>query len=231
MKFTILLSLSATVGITGGNDEAIEDYPYTVIIEHYKPDHRSCTGAIISEHYVLTTADCLKNINEKTIVRSRSSHLWNKGTEHWINTYDSRDWNGFTSGGIALIRVSQPFLFDDIYKPIGLFEKNEIIKPGTIASVSGWTSNTSSDHIGLQAINVTISEQKYCGNEMLCAINPNYPGQFMSYGDEGNPLVIKGRLAGLLFQWTRSSTQGAVDGYLPIANYRDRIDAYTKNDV
>lgn len=235
-----------SLGIIGGREIWIGDYPYhATLMEGGKV---VCNGAIISPHYVLTTEYCANLFWVDSIRVGFANVDSPAGGKHRLDkkvkfyeTYkqsDSVNRLGFNPNNIAVIRVKEPFKFDETCQPVEMFEYGEQVPVGADAKVSGWgwthyaiTERTKR----LQGFTVKVVDRVACNESykmsdvkgvhdgQICA---GVDGKCVTLGDWGAPMVVGGRLAGL---WSYSKTCGQPDLpsiYTDVSFYRRWIDRY-----
>ncbi|XP_057328312.1 trypsin-1-like [Microplitis mediator] len=232
------LLLKQNARIIGGQDAAIEDFPYQV--NFLRNGFNRCGGAIIAKNWVLTTASC--PVEYGMIVHAGSNFTNAGGSYHTVARVIKHEAfevnvNQIPSNNIALVEVYQPFVFDKTRQPIPLFNVNEEIEAGTIATVAGWGQIYSVlpglYSYNLKSVSVPIVPNDKCSelyNEFggipqgqLCA---GYleGGKNVCVGDGGSPLVVNGRVAGLV-SWGKGCAQPNYPGtYTSIAAYRSWVD-------
>ncbi|KAJ8683769.1 hypothetical protein QAD02_019561 [Eretmocerus hayati] len=218
-------------GITGGDIAVIEDHPYGVILEI---DSRvTCTASIVSNNYIITRGDCAREIERRGIIRAGSSQKGRNGTEHNVDKVISHE--DFKGNVMGLIRIKEPFQFDQTHQVIPLFDKDEEIETGTVGIVIGWgfTENdrrNKNDHS--YKINMTVLDDEVCKQEydqeyesgkMICAINNEHKGKDICWFDYADPLVIDGRLAGIVLGNEDLCTGNKPVIFAKIAHYHDWI--------
>ena len=199
--------------IVGGNTTVIELYPYHVSIllaGSYK-----CGGSIVSRHHIVTAAHCtLFNIDFLT-VRAGSSFHDKGGSIHKVikimpHEKVNINYMSMVKYDVAVMKVDEPFEFDETRRPIQMFKAKEKSKPGSRAIATGWgmTSDGGSEADQLQVVNVPIVDHKLCNEaykiiggiseEQICAGYPGIGKRDTCVGDSGGPLTIGGRLAGII---------------------------------
>ncbi|XP_014210589.1 trypsin-1-like [Copidosoma floridanum] len=207
--------------VVGGEDADIKDRPYAVSIEH--EGFYICGGSIVSEHYVLTAAQCIDQNKHETsknyTIRCGTSTKYYNGSVYEIVeiithlSYRRNRYNN-TNFDIALVRVNSPFVYSDLCKPIELYGKvyPEDFEPNSVALVSGWgwSSPTGSDDTEtyqLQLLKVPLIGKRTCNTiyqkfggiyeGQICAGYVSGLGKDLCYGDSGSPLTYDGKLIGV----------------------------------
>ncbi|XP_026464497.1 trypsin-3-like [Ctenocephalides felis] len=219
--FIVLFSGSESKNLTdsrmiGGKPADISELPYVASVL-YRGDH-ICGGVIVSRYFVLTAAQCFKNVrNEKQVqVRVGSFRAYYAGIIVDANFYllhPDFDTN-FTSfeHDVALIRLSYPLRFDDNIQPATVADYGEQPLAGTSAVVAGWERfETRLDMAGdLRKINVSIvdefdcflfyiEEQEFTKYQLCASSSKKHMGACK--GDVGSPLAVDGLIVGL-YSWS-----------------------------
>ncbi|KAJ8667184.1 hypothetical protein QAD02_008846 [Eretmocerus hayati] len=205
--------------ISNSRSDDITKCPYQVAIE----DKNTYLGggAIISFHYVVTSAECVKHATlDNLYVRAATNFSHFQGSIRKINKIIIHKNFNYTRydtpiNNIALLRTSWTFTFDKLRQRITwlppLISKTRI-KPGDIAVLSGFSQlNDSSEIFRFSSVEVPIVDKIVCnsiysmskaggiGDDQMCA---GYYGFYRTgrfcYGEAGSPLAVRGYLIGLL---------------------------------
>lgn len=197
------------LAIVNSKSEQTEDFPYQVSIEFN--GHQICSGSIIASNWVLTTYKCVEpGITKRNyIVRAGTSERESDGSVHKIDKivkHDNYDdsISYLPSNNLALARVEKPFIFDDTRYPILLIKPEKKLVPGETANFSGFGEHR--DY--LQSLKLTIMDSKKCNETysnilpkgLFCAGYEDHKnnGYHACKSDEGGPLTVDNRLAGLV---------------------------------
>lgn len=135
---------------------------------------------------------------------------------------------------IALLKISPPIEFDEKRQPIVMFDEGEN-RQGVKALVTGWTNINGSEHLTTQTVDILyFTEEDSYKNfggipaGQICASYPWTNGKTGCVGVSGGPLVVDGRLAGIL-SWGNGCVRIYGPGvYTEIAYYRRWIDETMK---
>lgn len=226
-----------------GKSIHIEEVPYQVVILYQ--DSPVCGGAIISSNYILTAAHCFGRNEREYRVRTGSSWRNSEGSLHDIQSYSCREDCHrdlyekpskliVPTNDIALVKLTNPIEFDAKRKAIGLFNETEVANAGVDALVTAWSryNDSSEDHLTARTVitlDVSLCDKAYesvggIPPGQFCAAYPGAIGKGGCQGDSGAPLVIEGRLAGIL-SWGNGCAKPHYPGvYTEVAYYRDWID-------
>ncbi|KAJ8687644.1 hypothetical protein QAD02_023438 [Eretmocerus hayati] len=225
------------LGIIGGQTVPIESHPYQVSLE---AKGSYCSGAIIAENYVLTSAICAITIPKGFVkIRAGTSTREKGGTVHSVESIHPH--NHFNpaklENNIALMRVKEPFIFDEFHQPASMYQSSETLDNGVHGNVTGWgwDKHLKSTH-ELQMVNVPVVDKMTCKllyktaklavpEGVACAGNA-VPGKGSPcLGDWGAPFVVDGRLAGIVSFTAGCGLIVLPAWYTEISQYRDWIDS------
>ncbi|XP_066581977.1 transmembrane protease serine 9-like [Prorops nasuta] len=231
--------LLVTGRIVGGEATTIEKHPHQVNIELYRKHY--CGGSIISPEWILTAAHCAQRKVENYRIRSGTTEHTVAGfgtlrnvVEIIVHANFSLNENDTPINDIALMRVEKPYEYNDKQKAIGLFNAEEEVKSGTVATITGWGSRS----VYLQQVLVPVVSHEECNKDYedkggipegeICAAYPE-GGKDACQGDSGGPMTVEGRLAGIV-SWGRGCGERGYPGvYTKVAAYRDWIDEHTQS--
>lgn len=226
--------------IFNGKNAQIEQYPYHVSLEFN--GKYFCGGSIIAENYVLTAAHCSNSVPDilNITIRAGTSFRGKSGSLHQTlefivpPRYDSKSLS-IPYGDIAIIRVDQPFDYDETRQPIELFNTDEDAIPGSKAIVTGFGLVNLIDYANkLQMVVLDMVSRQNCESTnkflldgQICAHGDN--GKDICNGDSGGPLVIDGRQAGIV-SWsaTKCGDSNFYSVYTELASYRDWINKHVR---
>ncbi|XP_011701835.1 PREDICTED: chymotrypsin-2-like isoform X2 [Wasmannia auropunctata] len=229
--------------IVGGSDALDGAYPYQVSLRDnpFVP-YRShfCSGAIISERYIITSAHCIipylpysvyaavgsNNLDDIDVVlhpvRKLITHA---GYNSELHIHD-----------IGLIQVRNNIVFTEYVQPIALptDDRNYGNYP-LVATGWGrlWLGGPIPNH--LQEIIVRGYESDYANElcskyEHTMCTYLGYSGQGMCHGDDGGPLVADNVLVGLV-SYSYHPCTGGPDVYTKVFFYRSWIKYYTGMNI
>ncbi|GAB1867484.1 Chymotrypsin-2 [Camponotus japonicus] len=226
--------------ISGGKDAVDDLYPYQASLRDSLNDNRYfCSGAIISAHYVITTAQCLiekfdEPYNVNVAVGSNyldTPYALYKATIFIVHAGYNKLLN---LNDIGLIYISETILFNEKVQPITLpvVDRNYDNYPLIFTGWGKlWTGGPIPNH--LQEIIVKGYSQETCksiSNNIkkthICTFTIMDEG--MCYGDAGSPLVADGVLIGLLSYSYGPCGTGFPDVSTRVFYYKSWINFHTK---
>ena len=117
------------------------------------------------------------------------------------------NFNNIPENDIAILKVVEEFVYGYTCQPIELFKYLEIIKPDTMATVTGWGATYENVRATvLQVVDVPVISNKICfenyeeigGYGKFCAGYYGVGQKDACNGDSGSPLVINNRQAGIV---------------------------------
>lgn len=176
---------------------SIEEFPYRATLETYAAETR-CSGTIISEYYVVTSASCvLESIYR---VRVGSSSRDQGGTTHDVDSVVVHEKYNGSGYDLALVRLKKPVEFD--YRtvgPIPVYEGQS--EPGQAATASFWSSDGRLGSVQLEVVDRYYCREFYRDLDddeapWICA-EFSIDDPLDCQGDSGGPLVVGKKLAGV----------------------------------
>ncbi|XP_044580524.1 trypsin-5-like [Cotesia glomerata] len=190
----------------------IEEFPYQVGIQRFGESY--CSGVIVSEKMILTAATCSAAVGRT--IRSGSTFDNKNGTLHSIIEiirHEKFVWDDSTDQvpvyNIMLLRVNEPFVFNETRQPILLPEPDEDISTYDVGYLTGWGmfEDDDSPH-ALKKISVPILSEEKCNesysstggiqNDQFCTSPPETREQDSCFKFLGSPLTVSGRVFGIL---------------------------------
>ncbi|CAL1684658.1 unnamed protein product [Lasius platythorax] len=228
--------------IVGGKDALDGLYPYQASLrDSLNNNTYFCSGAIISAHYVITTAQCLteriENPNEvKVAVGSNyldTPSVLYKATIFIVHAGYNKLLN---LNDIGLIYISESIKFNENVQPINLptADRNYDDYPLLVTSWGRlWMNGPIPNH--LQEIIVKGYPQETCNihsssnnvkKTHICTFTME--GEGMCHGDAGSPLVADGVLVGLVSYSYGPCGTGFPDVSTRVFYYKSWINFHTK---
>lgn len=227
--------------IFDGTDASIKDFPYHVSVE--RNGFAICQGSIIAENWIITVGQyCATEPTDVLQIRAGTSKREEGGSIHQVDKiidYHEFHFNiNVYEKGVALMRVEKPFKFDENCQPIKLPKADERLASGQIANLTGLGRiSTGSFPENLQSIQIPILELDKCDEAyqssygklprkgLICAgYYEEKGGRAACANDEGAPLVVNGRLVGIvsyIYSFCNEPKHPAI--YADIGYYRDWI--------
>ncbi|MCS7482666.1 serine protease [Umezawaea endophytica] len=200
-----------------------------------------CGGALIAPDRVVTAAHC---VTERSAVGGRGrapesirvvagrSDLRVKGTSAKVaSVWRHPAFRDVTGGDdVAVLTLSEPLP----QAPVPLVDADDTASyaEGTEATVLGWgrTAEGAAPSPTLRQVSVPIEADSDCANEvqgfradgMVCA---GYPqgGKDACEGDSGGPMVVRGKLVGVVSYGKGCARPGEPGVYTRLAAYRSRL--------
>ncbi|XP_012061805.1 PREDICTED: chymotrypsin-2-like [Atta cephalotes] len=224
--------------IVGSND-AVDTYPYQVSLRNdLTLDSLShfCGGAIISEHYIITTAQCINQFeNPYNIYAIVGSNCFNAidAVYQVKNLIIHAGFNNLLRiHDIGLIQVSSNIIFNKNVQPIVLSTTDRNFDDYPLL-VTGWGDLWSSDLVfnRLQEIIVRGYSHELCNRwayvkeTHICTFTTENKG--FCHSDTGSPLVSDGILVGLMSYSYGPCGTSTPDISTRISSYRSWIKYYT----
>ncbi|XP_041649636.1 trypsinogen-like protein 3 [Cheilinus undulatus] len=231
-----LLLLMVAVGLAGASplpDSKVcqpHSRPWMV---HIQGDGISCSGALISESWIVTSFDCAYGLYKSIASLGEHDVSEEEGTEQHIKVADVIIHSPYRSPlhSLAMVLLAEPARFNQHVQPIPL--PSRCPRPGETCHVSGWgttVSNQYEDYEYLKCISVPVVDDQTCMNTF-----PEYlywsPGMVCAgrndtdncLNDAASVMVCDGQLQGI--QWFRHGCYDPADPsvYTKMCLYNDWI--------
>jgi len=225
-----------------GKPAKIQEVPWIASIQ--SNDKHMCSGAIINPKFVLIIGNCLTNLSLTTVKVRVGKADRDSGSNaavcneiiHMRNPKYPRDDN------LSLLKLCEPLKISAEVKAIEIIDKQP--QKGAKGSVSGWGSLTKwrynlkdcwAEHSKvLRKTDVQLKDIKECATIRKKIFNTTSVSdvnicseklEFTCSYDAGSPLVIDGKLAGII---TAGSCIRRPEIYASLYNYRKWIETSTK---
>lgn len=137
--------------IIGGKETSISEYPHQVSLRHTRNGEHFCSGAILSERWILSAAQCTqgsKSFPEKVYIVVGTANITSGGQRYNLDKIVNHP--NFTwvkrQNDISLLRTEQPLRIENYAVfPIKFpsFKTDYVIENGiglTEVTISGWGS-------------------------------------------------------------------------------------------
>ncbi|XP_060516797.1 chymotrypsin-like [Cylas formicarius] len=207
--------LNAAIEIINGHDATASSVPYLAYVKLQSGEEDwFCGGSLISQNYVLTSANCTYRAENFTVVlgaydissSNESTRQVFTGTRDSIIQHERYFADVFLND-IALIKLSQAAVINDAVQIIPLTSGGDPNLEGQNATISGWGTTDGFDEYPAVLLNgdVTVSNISVCEHiyidliqrdKQFCTINDDI-GVSICDGDFGGPLAINGTLYGV----------------------------------
>jgi secreted trypsin-like serine protease len=183
--------------IINGDLAGLGQFPWQAAL--YANSYFRCSGSIISEQWILTSASCIYGSDTLTVVVGvvdlNGSGVLAQSSE--IIPYYDYNPNDFHYYNIGLVQLSTPLTFSRYVAAITLAEN--LLEDGADVTTSGWGSIINDGDVTqllYYADLVTIRNSECTaiyGNileSVVCAESVTTPVKNACYGDAGNPMVV-----------------------------------------
>lgn len=193
----------------------------------------------MNEHWIVivSSLECKSLSFEDLQVRAGTSRKLRGGSVHRVDTVieDTTRKNHATLGpnyDVMLMRVVEAFAFDETRRPIELYDADEPVL-GKIANVTGfgWYSR---DSDRMQTLEVPVIETDSCSRNdskgllqtrgLICTGYEEASDKEACYFEPGSPLVIDGRLAGLVTEFSTECHKPSF--YTDVARFLEGINHF-----
>ncbi|XP_001976085.3 trypsin eta [Drosophila erecta] len=207
--------------IIDGTTVDIARHPYIASLRYRRDEESSykheCAGVIISEHALVTSAQCLHGLPAETKLQAVLGANTRNGTDGFI--YPVANWTHHPNYDPVTVDNDVGVLLLDTALNLTQFGISSIgIRPerpavGRLATVAGWgyREEWGPSSYNLEQAQVPVVSSEQCSaiygageitERMICAGYVAEGGSDACQGDTGGPLVIDGQLVGLV-SWGR----------------------------
>ncbi|XP_057329497.1 vitellin-degrading protease-like [Microplitis mediator] len=196
----------------GGKNASITEFPYQVSIQRFGESY--CGGVIISEKMILTAATCEAAVGRK--IRAGSTFDNVNGSLHSIVEIIRHEQfeidqfkNQVPVHNIMLLKVNEPFKFDETRQPISLSEPDYQVSEYDVGYLTAWgiIKNEDDTPHSLKKIPVSIISDEICNESyfsyggiqenQFCASSPETRGEDSCFQYLGSPLTFNGQVFGV----------------------------------
>lgn len=163
--------------IVGGYPVNISEVPWQVSVQYHK--RHICGGSIISDQWILTTAQCTDDAENHKIRAGATDKLLGGDLYEVDRTIVHEKFAGLFDYDFGLIKLKSKLKFGNGVRSVRLPKVGaEDVEAGTMCLVSGWgdTKNVTVTSRYLRAVEVPIFDQDLCSrrykaltSRMLCA--------------------------------------------------------------
>ncbi|XP_069672735.1 trypsin 3A1-like [Periplaneta americana] len=228
--------------VVGGRNATKKEFPFVVAMVIDKRLH--CTGTIIDNLHILTSARCLEDSESKQWFVKAGFYIWDdpKALTKCVKTITIHP--KFINNGvynwkfdIGIARLYKPYTFTACIQPVTLPNPGQRLAFGTRATFIGWGMTKFLPRIEyasvLQAMDVIPIKKSQCKeawtklNRTICAIGTT-PNKDSCYLDTGAPMMVGKVQWGLLTRGTLYCTGKRPMKFLDVSRYRKWIDSIVK---
>ncbi|KAJ8687683.1 hypothetical protein QAD02_023477 [Eretmocerus hayati] len=210
--------------------------PSIVSIE-VKGNHR-CGGSIISPSYLLTSAQCVSDYQNKTDIlkiRANTTIKESGGLEYQVEKVIVHSDYGYTDNlnpvnDIAAVKVKKTFDMK-VLQPIKILDRESRLSLNAFGFISGYGLTENGTSLELNKVGIPLIDNENC-NDIYEEFGGLQDGQICAgylrggrgfcKGDEGGPLVVNGWLTGIA-SWSIGCGSSWPAIYTKISYYWDWI--------
>jgi secreted trypsin-like serine protease len=231
----MLASAAPATAIVGGSEAS--DAPWAVALTDAS-GNLFCGGTLVAPDRVVTAAHCLTErlavtAREKAAeeIRVVTGHRRDGTPAKVKSVWRHPDYQDVTKGDdVAVLTLAEPLPGETL--PLVDANDTASYAPGTEATVLGWgrTAEGANPSPALRQVQVPIETDAECARSvpeyrpgaMVCA---GYPrgGKDACEGDSGGPMVVGGRLVGVVSYGRGCARPGQPGIYTRLAGYRDQL--------
>ncbi|WP_137813683.1 S1 family peptidase [Gandjariella thermophila] len=229
----------ASPRIVGGTETSTERYPWAVELTT-DGDAPFCGGTLVAARKVVTAAHCVTTngrpdpASSVRVVAGRTDMRSTAGstvdvTRIWVHPRFTAATQGFD---VAVLTLADALPYRTL--PLVAAGDTASYRPGTMATVLGWgrTGENEPQSSRLRSVTVPIVADADCARAepdfkspaMVCAGDPR-GGRDACLGDSGGPMVVDGRLVGLVSWGEGCGRPGKPGVYARLATYHDDVAA------
>ncbi|XP_071518607.1 trypsin-1-like isoform X2 [Panulirus ornatus] len=201
-----------------------------------------CAGSVLNENFVITAGHCVDGHSQSsiTVVAGEYDLEVSSGDEqrrkvsalllheHYDDSTNTND--------IALVKLAEPLVFNDVVKPIELPGQMELVAANTLCTTTGWGSTFEDGDVVdvLRKVDVPVVSDNKCresygvtviADHMLCA-GYEEGGKDACQGDSGGPFVCLGKLHGITSAGYGCARPNYPGVYTEVAYFREWIDSH-----
>ncbi|QUQ71565.1 S1 family peptidase [Kutzneria sp. CA-103260] len=235
---------TASPRIVGGDDASTTTTPWVVAITTDSSQF-FCGGTLVAPTKVVTAAHCVtqalatggmttKSPSSLRVVAGRTDLRTRDGQQLRVTSVwaDPSFRDVGTGHDVAVLTLTRSVAYRTL--PLVADGDTSGYQPGVVATVLGWgrVGETAPPSPTLKSVQVPVVSDQTCASEesdfdagsMVCA---GYPqgGRDACAGDSGGPMVVDGRLVGVVSWGDGCARAGKPGVYTRLVNYRDEVSA------
>ncbi|WP_405836587.1 serine protease [Streptomyces platensis] len=204
--------------VVGGDRAEIKKYPWTVALTSQDVKEPECAGTLVAPRKVLTASHCVspatvdgvRVVGGREDLRDTRKGTVRKVTKLWIHPKADTEGHGATyAHDLAVLTLNAPMPYRTL--PLATPAQHKLYEEGTPNRVLGWGSTTGRDddtrvpplqtalipNRGDEQCITAYGTRRYRSAYTMCI---GYPAGGVSAcsGDSGGPVVVRGRLVGVI---------------------------------
>ncbi|MFE6738116.1 S1 family peptidase [Streptomyces tubercidicus] len=214
----VTASTQPAVAVVGGDRAEIKKYPWTVALTSRDVKEPECAGTLVAPRKVLTASHCVspatvdgvRVVGGREDLRDTRKGTVRKVAKLWIHPKAVTEGNGATyAHDLAVLTLNAPMPYRTL--PLATPAQQKLYEEGTPNRVLGWGSTTGRDddyrvpplqtalipNRGDEQCITAYGTRRYRAAYTMCI---GYPAGGVSAcsGDSGGPVVVRGRLVGVI---------------------------------